>query len=462
MLTFENLKKKVMKNVVYFLLAISFSALANPIETVTVSGKITSVTDAKLILRGESFVKEITLKPDGSFSETFKTNYNGTYLLSTAENRMSIYLTKATNLKITADNNDFYKSILFTGKGSTENQYIVRKTAISMTINQEEMYRLDETAFLLKLKEIVVAMQENYKTTKFEDPNFKQNEAQNLYYFEQLYLQNYPSYHAHYAKIENFKPTATFPKPDTSINFDDEEAYLFSNSYKQLVNAKFNETIESKMTPTDQFMSTLALPQIKKVKSQSIKNALSQVLSYEITAGNPNSTELYNQLMALSTNALFKKDITEKFNKTKTLSSGKPSPGFDYENHKGGTTSLESLKGTYVYIDVWATWCGPCRQEIPSLQKVEEQYMGKNVRFVSISIDTKKDNEKWKKMVTEKQLGGIQLFADNDWNSKFVKDYGIDGIPRFILIGPDGNIVNADAPRPSDPKLIELFTNLKI
>ena len=65
-------------------------------------------------------------------------------------------------------------------------------------------------------------------------------------------------------------------------------------------------------------------------------------------------------------------------------------------------------------------------------------------------------------MVKEMQLGGIQLFADNNWKSKFVTDYGIEGIPRFILIDPNGNIVSADAPRPSDPKLVELFTELKI
>ncbi|AUP77450.1 TlpA family protein disulfide reductase [Flavivirga eckloniae] len=142
---------------------------------------------------------------------------------------------------------------------------------------------------------------------------------------------------------------------------------------------------------------------------------------------------------------------------------GKPSPEFvDYENHKGGTTSLADLKGKYVYIDVWATWCGPCKKEIPSLKKVEKQYHGKNIEFVSISIDTPKDHGKWKEMVNDKALGGVQLFADNNWKSQFVQDYKIQGIPRFILIDPAGNIVNADAPRPSSPKLIELFTSLEI
>ena len=139
---------------------------------------------------------------------------------------------------------------------------------------------------------------------------------------------------------------------------------------------------------------------------------------------------------------------------------GKPSPAFRYENAKGGETALADLKGKYVYIDVWATWCGPCRQEIPYLQKVEEEFKGKNVTFVSLSIDNIKDHDKWKKMVEEKSLGGIQLFADNDWKSAFTQAYGINSIPRFILIDPKGNVVDADAKRPSDPALTTQLNSL--
>lgn len=132
---------------------------------------------------------------------------------------------------------------------------------------------------------------------------------------------------------------------------------------------------------------------------------------------------------------------------------GQPSPLFNYENFKGGTTKLESLKGKYVYVDVWATWCGPCRQQIPHLQQLEKDYHGKNIEFVSISIDEKKNYDKWRKMVEEKQLGGIQLIADNAWQSAFVQAFGINSIPRFLLIDPKGNVLNADAPRPSEPGL---------
>lgn len=149
---------------------------------------------------------------------------------------------------------------------------------------------------------------------------------------------------------------------------------------------------------------------------------------------------------------------------------GTPSPPFEnYENHKGGTTSLSDLKGKFVYVDVWATWCGPCKREIPSLKEVETKYHGKNIEFVSISIDDERRSgtpEKaynaWRTMVTDKDLGGIQLFSDNAWQSDFIKAYQIHGIPRFILIDPEGNIVSADAPRPSNPKLLELFDKLNI
>lgn len=144
------------------------------------------------------------------------------------------------------------------------------------------------------------------------------------------------------------------------------------------------------------------------------------------------------------------------------LGKGTESPKFtDYENYAGGSMSLDDLKGKYVYIDLWATWCGPCIMEIPFLKKVETAYHNKNIAFVSISVDKPTAYEKWKSMVKEKELTGIQLYAKGD--QKFSEDYRVSGIPRFILIDPNGNIVTADAPRPSSGKqLTDLFDSLNI
>ncbi len=151
------------------------------------------------------------------------------------------------------------------------------------------------------------------------------------------------------------------------------------------------------------------------------------------------------------------------------LPKGAPSPSFEgYENYDGTKTSLVDLKGKYAYIDVWATWCGPCKAEIPSLKQIEKDYHGKNIAFVSMSIDDDRThkgswelaNKDWKAMVADKELGGIQIFAPKGWKSQFIRDYKVNGIPRFILIDPDGNIIDASAPRPSDPSLREMFDAL--
>ena len=148
------------------------------------------------------------------------------------------------------------------------------------------------------------------------------------------------------------------------------------------------------------------------------------------------------------------------------LPEGAESPSFeDYENFNGATTSLKDLEGKYVYLDIWATWCGPCIAEIPALKKLEKDYHDKNISFVSISIDdakrhggsAEKAHASWKTMVGEEELGGIQLFAPDGWQSDFIKAYQIYGIPRFILVDPEGKIVSASAPRPSSEQLIKLL-----
>jgi len=145
-----------------------------------------------------------------------------------------------------------------------------------------------------------------------------------------------------------------------------------------------------------------------------------------------------------------------------TLKKGAPSPKFNYPNTNGKSVSLDDFKGKYVYVDVWATWCGPCKREIPHLKKLDAEYKNKNVVFVSMSIDKAEHKDKWLEMVKNENLKGVQIMADKDWNSDFVTAYGIKGIPRFILIDTEGNIVNANAPRPSDPSLKELFNSLNI
>ena len=159
-----------------------------------------------------------------------------------------------------------------------------------------------------------------------------------------------------------------------------------------------------------------------------------------------------------------------KIEMRKLFAKGTPSPAFsNYENDNGSKSSLSDFRGKFVYIDVWATWCGPCKAEIPSLKKLESQYKTKNIEFISISVDDarrsgsmEKAHTAWKTMVKDKQLTGTQLFTGNGWKTDFIQDFKINAIPRFLLIDPKGDIIDADAPRPSSKRLIELLNELGV
>lgn len=130
---------------------------------------------------------------------------------------------------------------------------------------------------------------------------------------------------------------------------------------------------------------------------------------------------------------------------------GQPAINFSYPDLNGKMTSLSDFKGKVVLVDVWATWCGPCKAELPALKKMEEELRGRDIVFMSVSVDEEKDKEKWKDFVAKEDLKGVQLFASG-W-SDIAKNYNIKGIPRFMVFDRKGNIVTIDSPRPSSKEL---------
>lgn len=134
---------------------------------------------------------------------------------------------------------------------------------------------------------------------------------------------------------------------------------------------------------------------------------------------------------------------------------GSQAADFTYPDIDGKEVSLSDFKGKVVLVDVWATWCGPCKGELPYLKKLEEEMRGLDVVCLGVSVDKAEDNQKWKEFVKKEGLGGVQLHASG-W-SKITKDYKIKGIPRFMIFDKKGNIVSVDAPRPSSPELKKML-----
>lgn len=137
------------------------------------------------------------------------------------------------------------------------------------------------------------------------------------------------------------------------------------------------------------------------------------------------------------------------------------SSGFLCLTPKGDTLALSSLKGKVVYVDVWATWCAPCRAEFPQAKHLQQQFSGDpKVVFLYVSVD--QNQAAWKKLLQgDAHLAGIHINqASAEQPGSLWKPYLLRDIPRYILIDQKGRIVKAKADRPSSGKVAAAIQEL--
>lgn len=117
------------------------------------------------------------------------------------------------------------------------------------------------------------------------------------------------------------------------------------------------------------------------------------------------------------------------------------------------TEIFKANKGKVIYIDFWASWCGPCRQEMPASLKLHQSLHGEDIVFVYISID--KNESAWKRSMESLKIKtrGQHYRRNQDEMIEFLKFFYIYSIPHYMIIGKDGQIVNNDALPPSGTKL---------
>ncbi len=134
----------------------------------------------------------------------------------------------------------------------------------------------------------------------------------------------------------------------------------------------------------------------------------------------------------------------------------KEAPEITMPDINGKQVSLSSLRGKYVLVDFWASWCGPCRQENPNVVAAYNKFKNKNFTILGVSLD--EDKAAWKKAIEKDNLTWTHISDLKQWESAVVSPYGIEGIPFNVLLDPQGKII-ASALRGADleSKLAEVL-----
>lgn len=431
-------------------------------DYVIVSGKIENAKTQEITLRDleGNLKKTFNLDNEGSFKDTLEIEESGFYALN---NLPRIYLEKGDDLQMNIDAENPYESPVFKGIGSIFNQYMIDASNKHREIEGkdfEAFYGLERRDFTDKLDEIKLAQLTLLDSAETLNENLRAKEQRNIHYNYLMILSQYKMLHG---RIAGHDEDIDISREFENFNYNSEEDYEFSQMYMRLVSSYYRDRVNETVKQDSLTEHEALFVVMEKIPNEKIRNSLLFGRAHLNIPYVDNLEEYYGRFIEISTDSIHRDKITEAYNNLKRLANGMPSPDFlDYENHAGGTTSLKDLGGKYLYIDVWATWCKPCLEEIPALKELEEKYANKNIEFVSISTDLPRAYEKWKNMVSEKDLGGVQLLADKAFDSDFIKEYEITAIPRFMIIDPNGNIVSRLAHAPSNPDLEEQLGSLEL
>lgn len=408
-----------------------------------------------ILNKDRTIFKTIKFSKNNTFTDTIQ-KPNGYYYLSYENRFAQVYLKSEYDLKLSFDGKSFEKPIEFEGKGANENNYLAQKAQFQNNLGEKSdfryLLRLDEEQFL-KLADSLTQLNIDF-LAKFEG-------LDNVFFSLEQYSNNFDKINRLRAYKNAIERSSTvvlsknYPNPYQTVNFNNEEL-LKPPGFLFLVESYCADKTSEKIiagSSLDYF--TLQLETLdEEVKNEQIKQEVAYHIAYNRMVFSQDRERFYQKYLEISVNEEYKKKIAEKYQPFKKIAKGVISSGFELFDSNDKLVSLNDLKGKPVYIDIWATWCGPCIKEFPALKELEKKF--KEIQFVSICKSSEK--EKWVKMLTQKELSGIQLFAPDD-DIPFFRDFMVN-LPWFILLDKDGKIIDSNAKRPSDHRLTEQLESL--
>jgi thiol-disulfide isomerase/thioredoxin len=426
----------------------------NGTET-SVKGTIKNNANSEIYFYHPQYNDTAQIHGDNTFLFRFNLTTPAYFNLNTHKKSLQLFVSPGDSITLVFDTNDIFNTVDFSGTGAIPNQYLKSKyqLLLQQAIPLEHLYNQSVRPFRHLVDSFYVVqkihLQDFSQKHRGLSEAFMQKELAALKYDRATKLMEYPksSSYAHKIKPEYFNFLNKLNVNDSSLIHQ----YEFKTFLKAFVEYYASEKLAAQgnknYSPVDY---TLAKMQtlVQKIESPAIRNQwLFTILNQHIKYYGYKNTELLFEFYSLqNTNKALKQKLLEPFEKYRQLKNNKNVSALELETKNGQTITLNTFKGKYIYIDVWATWCMPCRKEAPYFEALKQKYSHKNVVFVSVSVD--RDKKDWLEYISFKNMHYNQYrVKDAD---AFLNEFMIKTIPHYILINPRGEIEQPIAPRPTE------------
>ncbi|WP_291782738.1 TlpA disulfide reductase family protein [Cecembia sp.] len=433
------------------------------------------VVDSTIIIAGQFFNSEskeveiymgndsefFPLAEDGHFLIGLEIDDYRTFQLGTDRRSFELFMVPGDSIYVTADAKDFRNSFQASGDRIAENTYLVEKTRSYFESNMMDLFEKDKDEYF-EVKNGFFADQRKH----FDQLKQAQEIHPGFLKLEEAYFEYTPlSFDIYYLNSQAFfknltKEELDFPMEELKAKLAEIDLgrsdLLIEGSYTAIISHLLGEKTKEisnhdttlQNTPEGNeraaFLAMEELLENPAVKDFFLFRHLMENLQFKgLEAAKPS----IEKFQAENQSPKLVSKLEKELKKWDAIMPGMEIPDFSFEDISGEMVQLSNLKGTLVYIDIWATWCKPCIEEHPYWDQLKADYEDQPVSFLTISIDENK--EAWEKMVISKNMEGLQWIAEKAWRSDLNLHFMVNSIPRFILLDGEGKIIDPNAERPS-------------
>lgn len=458
-------------------------AMATQAQTATLTGQIKNAkVDSVYVthydmLQNDEVREGAALNAAGKFKLHFIPKAHTKYQFECNGEVTSIHLEAGDSLHLTLNVKQFDESLVYSGTPAPFNNYLAAHylkfeddadDEVNLQIAyQIKIQKLDPWPYMAWVDSVTEAQLSFLANWKDQLPAHLYERESGRITFEGYNQKSlYRALRAFFAQQSD-----KIKEPEYPSNLDDfflevpldRDALVFDDNYLTVAFWKLLRVMRDVFPEISSESPQFSLKYLHLVDSLCTPTVAHQLGKYWLTKGLERSgTELHvaavQQYLNSDAPADLKKELEQLYQKTHAFATGAPAFAFELVDLKGQTVTLSSLKGKFVYLDFWAAWCAPCVAELQYVRKNNFKAPDSSFVFVYISLD--EAEETWRKSSAKYLPEGNHLWGKG-LNTEVAKAYGINGLPSYFLIGPDGSFLSTHPPRPSSGQLHQYLLDEK-